>query len=163
MLVYAQSDFYLDRQRAIDLDMRPSDKAREILKEDGWTQQRLAAEVGVSQSTVNRWLSGSEPEGANRDALNALYDTVFGAASQPKVPLKGYIGAGQAIYPLEDGGEELVEAPPRPRASASTYNGTAGRRISRAAKLTRAYKRSITAHGRFSESGSAARLTPMIE
>lgn len=97
--------------------MRPSDKVREILQEPGWTQMKVANEVGVSQSTVNRWLKGSEPEGQNRDDLNALYERIFGGNAGPKIPLKGYIGAGQAIYPFEDGGEELIDAPPKARSS----------------------------------------------
>lgn len=97
--------------------MRQSDKVREILKEPGWTQAKVAERVGVSQSTVNRWLKGAEPEGQNRDDLNSLYEELFGSDTGPRVPLKGYVGAGQAIYPFEDGGEELIDAPPKARSS----------------------------------------------
>lgn len=37
---------------------------------------------------------------------------------QRLVPLMGYVGAGQAVYPIDDGGSEMVEAPPE--ASEST-------------------------------------------
>ncbi|MER8811427.1 helix-turn-helix domain-containing protein [Mesorhizobium sp. M0965] len=48
-------------------------KIRAILKATKWRQQKLAEYFGVSQSTVNRWLSGSEPEGHRRDAINQAY------------------------------------------------------------------------------------------
>lgn len=92
--------------------MRPSDKVRAILQQPQWTQQRVAAELGVSQSTINRWLKGAEPEGENRDNIGVLYLQLFESEGVAKVPLKGYVGAGQAIYPIDDGGDDLVDAPP---------------------------------------------------
>lgn len=104
------------RYRAL---MQPTDKVRAIMKLEGWTQTKVAAKLGVSQSTVNRWVNvGSEPEGDKRDAIDALYTDLFQGDTRPKVLLKGYIGAGQAIYPLDDGGDDLVDAPPN--ASPST-------------------------------------------
>jgi predicted XRE-type DNA-binding protein len=92
--------------------MLPSDQIHLIVAEKGWNQQRVADHIGVSQSTVNRWLKGSEPEGANRDAINKLYKSIFHGDDTPKVRLLGYIGAGQSIYPVDDGGGEMVDAPP---------------------------------------------------
>ncbi len=89
--------------------MRVGDKIRHILKEREWTQERIASELGVSQSTVNRWVKGSEPEGQNRDSANALYESLFGELRRPLVPLMGYVGAGQAVYPISDGGEDMID------------------------------------------------------
>lgn len=51
------------------------EKLRAILKLKGWRQQHLAERLGVTQATVSRWFSGSEPEGHRRDAINELYDS----------------------------------------------------------------------------------------
>lgn len=53
-------------------------KIRAIMKATSWTQQHVAERFQVSQSTVNRWLRGSEPEGHRRDAINATYDQFVG-------------------------------------------------------------------------------------
>lgn len=93
--------------------MRPTDKIRAILREPDWNQIKVAAAIAVSQSTVARWLKGgTEPEGKNRDNIDALYREVFDGQGKALVPLKGKIGAGQAVYPIEDGGDDMVEAPP---------------------------------------------------
>lgn len=93
--------------------MRPTDQIRTILKEPEWTQLRVAERLDVSQSTVARWLKGqTDPEGANRDNIAKLYAEVFDGEAKALVPLKGKIGAGQAIYPMDDGGDDMVEAPP---------------------------------------------------
>lgn len=89
--------------------MRVSDKIRQILKEREWTQEKVARELNVSQSTVNRWIKGSEPEGQNRDNANDLYQRIFGDVRRPMVPLMGYVGAGQAVYPIADGGEDMID------------------------------------------------------
>lgn len=60
------------------------EKIRAIMKAAGWTQQKVAEVFEVSQSTVNRWLSGSEPEGHRRDAINATYSQYVGDAADPK-------------------------------------------------------------------------------
>lgn len=51
-------------------------KIRAIIKATGWKQQKVAEVFGVSQSTVNRWLRGSEPEGHRRDAIDVTYREV---------------------------------------------------------------------------------------
>lgn len=47
-------------------------KIRAAMKANGWTQQDVAQRIEVSQATVHRWLTGTEPEGRNRDALLEL-------------------------------------------------------------------------------------------
>lgn len=98
--------------------MRIAEKVRTILAEPGWTQQRLAQQLKVSQSSVNRWLSGSEPEGHRRDAINELFTALFETIDSDgaEVELFGFVGAGQAVYQFEDGGGGYVEAPLERRA-----------------------------------------------
>jgi len=92
--------------------MHTGDRVRAILRLDGWTQQRLAQQLSVSQSTVHRWIKGSSPEGHHRDAINDLYTTLLeGGAQDAQIALKGYIGAGQTVEAVE-GGPEYVPAPP---------------------------------------------------
>lgn len=78
-------------------------KIRAIMKATGWKQQKLAEHFDVSQSTVNRWLAGSEPEGHRRDAINATYDSVVDHgppdASGAEIPVMGYLGAGAEVEP----------------------------------------------------------------
>lgn len=45
----------------------------EILAIKGWTQVRIANEVGVTQPTVARWVKGQDPEGPSRDKLRDLH------------------------------------------------------------------------------------------
>jgi transcriptional regulator with XRE-family HTH domain len=94
----------------------PETKIREIMKVTGWKQQRLAEAFNVSQSTVNRWLTGSEPEGHRRDAINQLYEETVAAPQHSdieSVPLVGYVGAGAAAHFYADSQGEIdrVAAP----------------------------------------------------
>lgn len=99
--------------------MKISEKVRKLLQEPEWTQQRLAERLGVSQSTVNRWIKGSEPEGHRRDAINQLYTAHFDevALADTSVKLLGFVGAGQAVYPFDEADGGYVEAPPSKVAS----------------------------------------------
>jgi SOS-response transcriptional repressor LexA len=79
--------------------MQISDKIRAILKLPGMTQLKLASELSTTQPTVNRWLKGTSPEGANRDRINALYaDWVAkdreDARAVTALPVVGTIQAG---------------------------------------------------------------------
>lgn len=84
--------------------MNMQDKIRYILRVSGETQSQLAQRFGVSQSTVNRWLTGSEPEGARRDMINGHFHHFFDQeeptpAPSGLVPLMGFVGAGAQIEP----------------------------------------------------------------
>lgn len=96
--------------------MTPTEKIRAILELDGWKQERLADELGVAQSSINRWLHGkSEARGDHRDAINDLYIRVFmPVEGEPEktVKLAGYVGAAQAVYQFDDGAAGYVAAPP---------------------------------------------------
>jgi hypothetical protein len=90
-----------------------SEKVRRLLELPDFTQTKLAKTFEVSQATVSRWAAGTaEPEGVNRDAIHALHQSVFGDAPD-KVRLVGYVGAGAAVYPIDDGADEWVDAPPK--------------------------------------------------
>jgi phage repressor protein C with HTH and peptisase S24 domain len=88
-------------------------KIKTILRRDGWTQQKLAQTMGVSQSTVARWVSGVEPEKARRDQIDELYSNEVGPENS--VPLMGFVGAGAEIMPefeqIPADGIEHIEVP----------------------------------------------------
>lgn len=94
--------------------MTPDKKIKAILDMPEWKQERLASELGVSQSTVHRWLNGADPRGSYRDAINALYARLVGdgVEKEKTVPLTGFVGAAQAVYPFDEGGAGYVDAPP---------------------------------------------------
>ena len=87
-----------------------------ILSEPKWSQERIAAELGVSQSTIYRWLRGSEPDEPNREKALALYASIFDNVDATRVPLVGTVGSGQEISPLR-GGEDFVDGPPQTRSN----------------------------------------------
>jgi transcriptional regulator with XRE-family HTH domain len=92
------------------------DMLREIKRETKLTQIELAEKLGSTQSTVGRWLAGSsEPTGKMRDNIKSLYSVTFNAQLIYKVPLMGFVGAGQAVYPIDSGAHEMVIAPEEAR------------------------------------------------
>lgn len=90
---------------------------RALLDEDAWTQVKVADRIGVSQSTVARWLGGTEPEGRHRDAIKELYAAHFGEdqLQTSTVPLMGFVGAGAEVEPdfeqVPEDGLDQVEVP----------------------------------------------------
>lgn len=103
---YAQADFALSGLCGIRLRMTIEEKLRAIMKATGWTQQEVAKRLKVSQSTVNRWLTGSEPEGHRRDAINEHYEHLLDEQETSEeigmVPLVGYVGAGAEAHFYEE-------------------------------------------------------------
>lgn len=94
----AQTHFSRKQTRRKCAHMRTIDRIRAILSLKPWTQQRVAEELGVSQSTVNRWVKGAEPEGHNRDALLALHARLFNGQNPNEpfaVPLLSWVSAGK--------------------------------------------------------------------
>jgi transcriptional regulator with XRE-family HTH domain len=83
--------------------MTITDKIRAIMRANGWTQQQFAEAMGVAQSTVNRWLTGSEPEGHRRDRIVETYEQIVQGGPQARtgwiIPVMGYLGAGAAVEP----------------------------------------------------------------
>jgi transcriptional regulator with XRE-family HTH domain len=90
----------------------------------GLTQVELAQKLEVTQPTVHRWEKGVfEPEPQMLMNMAALADMTvaefhYGSGGQPAtmVPVVGVVGAGAAIYPIDDhalgGGVDETEAPP---------------------------------------------------
>lgn len=83
--------------------MKIEKKIRAIMAATGWKQQKLAEHFHVSQSTVNRWLAGSEPEGHRRDAINEAYESLVdhtpAETGGTEIPVMGYLGAGAEVEP----------------------------------------------------------------
>ncbi|MEC5289424.1 MULTISPECIES: helix-turn-helix domain-containing protein [unclassified Aurantimonas] len=131
--LYAQTDYPQEDIRALahfscacgsaihfDMDMRT--RVQRLIGAE-WqgskiTQQRMGERLNVAQSTINRWLKGSEPEGDNRDALLAFYREVFPDEEiddADMIPIVGRAGAatdGKVAY--ADGQGHFGHVP-RPR------------------------------------------------
>lgn len=79
-----------------------SDLIKALLAARSWKQAELAERLGISQTTVSRWMLGSEPRGATRDAIRALASESgldVGADRRDMVPIMGYVGAGAEVNP----------------------------------------------------------------
>lgn len=89
-----------------------ADKLREILLKLNLTQEDLANQLDSSQSSINRYLAGKGyPGGRTAGKIDALFSKVVDEPAISSVPLIGIVGAGQAIYPINDGAKEMVDAP----------------------------------------------------
>jgi phage repressor protein C with HTH and peptisase S24 domain len=73
----------------------------DLLAQRKMKQAALAAELGVSQGTVSRWLKGSIPETLHQEALETMERRLRGEAEEDGwiVRVDGRIGAGAAIDP----------------------------------------------------------------
>lgn len=80
-----------------------ADIIRAVLEVRGWNQADLAAHLKTSQTTVSRWLDGSEPRGDKRDRIRKLAaDSGVlseGGPTRNAVPVMGFIGAGAQVDP----------------------------------------------------------------
>lgn len=112
-----------------DLDLAA--RIRALRRAQGLSQAAFAERIGVDQSNVSRWENGAIPDDThirNMAALAELRPAQFRygdaaldpgspgmARPVPKVPVVGYVGAGQEVFPHDDhalgGGLEEVEAP----------------------------------------------------
>lgn len=79
-----------------------------ILSETGWKQERLAAELDVTQATVSRWFAGSDPRGANRDKVRSLEQKLRGddtsaaidlASKVVRAPVISWVSASKLVVP----------------------------------------------------------------
>ena len=87
----------------------------------GWTKAELQRRSGVPYDNILKYLAGKvdQPRGdilaklAEALEVDALWlEKGVDHLSQTKhVRLIGYIGAGQAVYPIDDGADDEVEAP----------------------------------------------------
>ncbi len=78
----------------------------EIMAAMDWTQSEIAENVGVSQSTINRWLQGDDARGKNLSRLQTVYErtvkTAHSSNSEEQIvtyvsgiEIKGAIRAGK--------------------------------------------------------------------
>lgn len=91
---------------------------RFIKKETGWRQAEFAEKLGVTQASVSRWFSGSDPRGKVHDSINELYVQLTkgtDGTENSHVPLMGYVGAQAEITPefnqVSPDGIERIEIP----------------------------------------------------
>ncbi len=111
-----------------DLDLAA--RIRALRRAQGLSQAAFAERIGVDQSNVSRWENGAIPDDTHIRHMAALAERRpaqfrYGDAAldpgspvarpAPKVPVVGYVGAGQEVFPHDDhalgGGLEEVEAP----------------------------------------------------
>lgn len=92
--------------------MNYADKLREITLKLNLTQEDLADRLDSSQSSVNRWLANKgDPGGRAAGKINALFSEILEDTVISSVPLIGIVGAGQAVYAISDGADNMVDAP----------------------------------------------------
>jgi transcriptional regulator with XRE-family HTH domain len=97
------------------------ERLKEAWEETGWSKAEFARRADVSYDNVVKYLAGrvDKPRG---DILVRLSDALGKddlwlekgidiEAPTRKVRLAGYIGAGQAVYPVDDGADDEVDAP----------------------------------------------------
>lgn len=112
-------------------DLKLAARIRALRLSLGLPQAAFARTVGVDQSNVSRWENGAVPDDAHLACLAELadvhpaefrygyvppeFEVPAGPARPRKVPVVGYVGAGQEIFPHDDhamgGGLEDVEVP----------------------------------------------------
>lgn len=102
-----------------------------LMESTGYNQPRLAQELGVTQPTVARWLSGSEPKFEAREKVRSFAERIgFKMSSralasdlprlvlQSRLNLVGRIGAGAQIdvgvEQVPEGGEPIETVIPLP-------------------------------------------------
>ncbi|MEP9370482.1 XRE family transcriptional regulator [Mesorhizobium sp. KR1-2] len=100
-------------------------RLRARMEAKGLSMRTLSMAAGLGNTFVRDMLERSRVPSIDKFAKIAkVLDTTVAdlLGEQPDaqrfVPLMGYVGAGQAVYPIDDGGGEMAEAPPE--ASEST-------------------------------------------
>lgn len=88
-------------------------RIREFRKRKGWTLDELADKVGLSKSALSRIEIGPELGGTELKAghlpriaaaLGVSEDQLLASSAddRPTVPVKGYVGAGAQVFPIDD-------------------------------------------------------------
>lgn len=98
-------------------DMTTPTKLKELRKAAGKSQEQLAHDAGLSHSQISRYENGKSSVFApGAEAIAAALKLPSAAEllsdRMLRVPLLGYVGAGDKIYPVDDEPVEMVEAPP---------------------------------------------------
>lgn len=97
-----------------DTDSNLGLRIREAREQRGWSQADLAKVAGTNQATVDRLERGQ----TRRSKYSAAVLRALGLddGQRPRVPLVGYIGAGEQVIPIDDhqlgDGIDFVEVPP---------------------------------------------------
>lgn len=102
-----------------------SNRIKLLRKKLGKTQVEFADMLEVSQGTVSRWEKGSMPEPEHLMRLSELDgmsieqflgNNRIGPFSGEPIPVVGFVGAGAAVYPVDDlpqgGAYDTEERPP---------------------------------------------------
>jgi|688.fasta_scaffold473139_1 phage repressor protein C with HTH and peptisase S24 domain len=97
-----------------DTDNRLGTRIRQAREQRRWSQSDLANVARTNQATVDRLERG---ETKNSKYLAAILKALnLNAGERPRVPLVGYIGAGEQVIPIDDhalgDGIDFVEVPP---------------------------------------------------
>lgn len=71
----------------------PAQMLREIMDATGWKQQRLAEELDVTQSSINRWLQGTRPLADSFQQITAIYRDKVGQ-KQAQTQVQSLSGSG---------------------------------------------------------------------
>ena len=109
-----------------------ADRIKALRMKMGLNQTQFGEAVGYSQGMVTRWEQGAQPKHDALQALAALAGTTVdqflsssqadGVAAGGDIPVVGYVGAGAAVYPIDDLAKgdayDTVERPPFVRGSA---------------------------------------------
>ena len=112
-------------------DRKLAGRIRGLRHSLGLSQAAFAGRVGVDQSNVSRWENGAVPDDEHLERLAELagsrlaefrygrapsdIEAAAGQRRPQRVPVVGYVGAGQEIFPHDDhalgSGLEDIEAP----------------------------------------------------
>ncbi len=85
---------------------------RKWIAESGTTQMRLAAELGVSQTTVSAWLAGSEPLATSAGRLQEMAGIPLSAWGEPASDSTRDVSAA-----ADESGEHSAVTPPPSRST----------------------------------------------
>ena len=95
-----------------------ADRLRAGFERSGWSKMELHRRSGVSYDNIAKYLDGKveKPRGDQIEQLARALDldpiwVETGIKPAGEVELKGYVGAGQAVFPIDDNGDDTVEAP----------------------------------------------------
>jgi transcriptional regulator with XRE-family HTH domain len=116
--IFDPAPMFGEHSRAITLET-PGQRLTRARKLRGLTQEGLADAASIDRVSIARWESGTRPLPGSRvrqlaGALNVQPSWLeYGTGGGPvTLPVLGYVGAAQEVYPLSDGATlDEIEAP----------------------------------------------------
>jgi len=109
-------------------DFMKAQRLKDAIKDTGRTQRELADALDISETMLSKSISGnrkfkisevmrmSEFLGWDTDFTLELIENDTDPARRPTLPLVGYVGAGEIVYPIDDhetgGGLDISAFPP---------------------------------------------------